>query len=57
MKHSFESSLEVGIAQRVQDRVQGGVEVPEPDGNGEDGLVHALVMSAVRDHHKQSEVG
>ena len=56
-QHPLEGSLEVGVTQGVQDGVQGRVEVAEPRGRGEEGLVDALLLAAVGDHHEQGEVG
>ena len=56
-QHSLESSFKVDVAQWVKDRVQGGIEIAEPDGRREHGLVDACLLPAVGHHHEEGEVG
>ena len=53
-EHALEGPLEVGVAERIKDGVERRVEVAEPDGGGEEGVVD---LAVVGHDHEEGEVG
>lgn len=53
-EHLGECPPEVGVAERIENGIEGGVDVAEPEGDPEEGVVHALL--AARHHEEDDEV-
>ena len=51
-KHSFECRFEIGIAQWVENGIEGGVKITEPYGYGKDGGIDTLVTSTIGHNHE-----
>ena len=54
-KHFAKFPPEIRIAQRIEERIESGVEVPHPRGGGENPRVHTVITK--RYDHEQDEVG